>query len=93
MASAQNHRGTVTALRRTYRGEELWFPLLEQHGHTQLRRGLIACGVAPATAAGLVFFIDDQMHLERHQSESTRFNYRAVLRELDPKKVSRAIGG
>ena len=93
MGKRQELEGTVTALRRTYRGEERWFPLLEEHGHTLLRRGFIACGVSPAASAGLVFFLDDQLLLERHQSEHARVRYRAILRDLDPELVSRAIGG
>lgn len=86
----------VVQLRRTYRGEEEWFPLLHQVGHRALRQGFIAVGVTPAKAAGLVFFLDDQANLDRHQSEPSRVNYRRQLERLDRDRVaelSRAIPG
>lgn len=85
-----------SAPRHTYRGEDAWFELLEDRdvGPFRLRRALIASGLSPQVASGIVFFLDDQRRLERYQDEGTRTRYRAALRELDPKKVrARAIGG
>jgi hypothetical protein len=80
--------------RRTYAGEEAWFPLLEQHGPSALRRGLIEAGVSPQVAAGLVFFLEDQLTLAPHvQHQGTRTRYRATLAALDPSTVARAIPG
>lgn len=76
--------------RRTYAGEELWFPLLEEHGLVKLRRAFISAGVTPQVAAGLVFFLVDQLELDRQQTESTRNRYRRILAELDPAEVARA---
>jgi hypothetical protein len=56
-------------------------------GHRGLRLGLIDAGVPPSQAAGIVFFIDDQLHLDRHQSEGARKQYRKVLSGLDPEAV------
>ena len=87
-------RGDVVQLRRTYRGEEEWFPLLEELGLAQLRRGFIGTGLSPATASGLAFFLHDQVTLERHQTDTSRSRYRAILRDLEPATVrSCAIGG
>ncbi len=80
--------------RRTYRGEERWFGLLEELGHSRLRRALIESGVSAAQAGGLVFFIEDQMTLERHQDQKTRSRHRRILAGLDPGTVrSRAMPG
>jgi len=76
--------------RRTYAGEELWFPLLEDFGPSALRRGLIGVGVSPQVAGGLVWFLEDQLLLARTQTDHTRTRYRRVLAELDPAKVARA---
>ena len=76
--------------RRTYAGEEVWFPLLEEHGLVKLRRAFISAGVTPQVAAGLVFFLVDQLELDRQQTESTRNRYRRILAELDPAEVARA---
>ncbi len=88
---------TVKQLRRIYNGEDRWFPLLEELGHRRLRRGLIEAGIPASTAAGLVFFLEDQMHLDRHQAEKSRNRYRSVLNSLDPATVAdlatRAIPG
>lgn len=73
--------------RRTYRGEELWFPLLEEYGHSGLRQALIEAGQAPAVASNLVFFIEEQMTLRRHFSEPGRKRYRRLLADLDPERV------
>jgi hypothetical protein len=50
--------GTVHQLRRTYRGEEKWFALLDDLGRRSLRDAFIEAGVSPQTAMGLVFFLD-----------------------------------
>jgi hypothetical protein len=76
--------------RRYYRGEERFFPLLTELGHDGLRLGLIRRGVSPASAQGIVFFLSDQMTLDRHQHESTRVAYRAILLELDVEELRRA---
>ena len=81
----------VRQLRRTYRGEEDWFPLLEEHGHRKLRAGLIRSGVTPVVAGQLVWFLDDQRHLDRHLDKASGVRYRRILRDLDPESVSRAI--
>ncbi len=80
--------GTVTKLRRTYRGEECWFPLLDDPGPFALRRAFIGLGISPPTASGLVFFLDDQRHLDRHQDDSTRVRYRRILSTLDVARVA-----
>ena len=81
----------VRQLRRTYRGEEEWFPLLDEHGHRALRNAFIECGVSAQQANGLVFFLDDQLHLERHQDADSRRRYRRLLDGLDLGVVSSAI--
>jgi hypothetical protein len=85
------------APRRTYRGEEEWFELLDEVGHWTLRRAFIECGVSGAIAGNLVWFLEDQRRLDRHQGEGTRTKYRAILRdELDPslvREAARAIPG
>jgi hypothetical protein len=78
-------------VRRTYRGEEEWFPLLEEAGPSRLRKAFIATGVTPAVAGQLVWFLEEQLHLERHLSHRSRVSYRQVLRDLDLDKVTRAI--
>jgi len=89
--------GNVVQLRRTYRGEERWFELLDVLGHRALRNAFIAEGVSPQTAMGLVFFIDDQRHLDRHQTQQSRTRYRRQLEGLDLATVAelanRAIPG
>jgi hypothetical protein len=79
--------GNVTKLRRTYRGEEEWFGLLE-HGHRALRTAFIDVGVSPQVAAGLVFFLGDQVHLDRHQDQRSRTRYRSILSGLDRHEVA-----
>ena len=79
--------------RRHYRGEERWFPLLDELGHRRLRAAFIAAGIPAARAGALVFFLDDQRHLDRHQAEATRTRYRALLAELDPAVVRRRARG
>ena len=82
--------------RRTYRGEEKWFPLLEELRHTRLRLALIDAGVSPQVAGGIVWFIEAQQTLPRHQTGPSRTRYRQTLAELDPEQVldiGRAIPG
>lgn len=83
--------------RRTYRGEEQWFPLFQELGHRGLRQALIGAGVSAQVAGGIVWFLDDQMHLDRHQNEASRNRYRGALASLDPAQVrvlaSRSIPG
>ena len=76
--------------RRTYAGEETWFPLLEELGPSRLRRAFIRCGVSPAIAGNLVWFLEDQLVLERNSSDKSRVSYRCILRALDPVEVLRA---
>lgn len=76
--------------RRTYAGEETWFPLLEELGPSRLRRAFIRCGVSPAIAGNLVWFLEDQVSLERHFDAGTGVKYRQALRALDPVEVLRA---
>jgi hypothetical protein len=78
-----NGKAPPTQLRRRYAGEEAWFPLLEKVGHGPLRAAFIECGVEPQVAGGLVFFLEDQITLSRHQAADTRKRYRKVLRGLD----------
>lgn len=80
-------------LRRNYRGEELYFELLERVGPSRLRRAFIAAGVSARVTGNLVFFIEDQMRLERHQSHDTRTRYRAELANLDPARIARLVDG
>lgn len=75
--------------RRRYGVEEQWFPLLEDFGHAGLRMALIRAGQSPQVAGNLVWFLEDQLTLERALSQSTRTNYRGLLAELDPAKVRR----
>lgn len=79
------------APRRTFNGEEAWFPLLEEFGHRRLRAALIAGGLSAQVAGGIVWFLDDQMHLDRHQGQKSRNRYRKDLDELDPVAI-RALG-
>ncbi len=83
-------RGKIVQLRRTYRGEEEWFELLGELTPSGLRRALIAAGVRPAVAGNLVWFLEDQVMLDRHLSEQSRKNYRHQLAELDVEKVRTA---
>ncbi len=84
---------TVHQLRRTYRGEEEWFPLLDELGHRGLRNAFIGAGVSAQTAMGLVFFLDDQRNLDRHQTSNSRARYRTVLRGLDVTTVAELAAG
>lgn len=81
----------VRQLRRTFRGEEEWFPLLEEYGHRALRNAFIEAGIPAQTAMGLVFFLDDQLHLERHQTDKSRVRYRRLLSQLDLAMVTSTI--
>lgn len=76
--------------RRTYRGEEEWFDLLEKFGHATLRRALIAVGETPNVAGNLVWFLDEQVTLDRHLTDTSRTRYRRRLAELDPEGVRAA---
>lgn len=73
--------------RRTFRGEEKWFPLLEELGHRELRRALILAGLSAQVAGGVVWFLDDQLHLDRHQTQQSRTRYRDTLASLNPAEV------
>lgn len=85
---------SITKRRRTYAGEEAWFPLLDAFGPSRLRRGLIACGVTPQVAGNLVWFLEDQRDLRPlAQMANTRTRYREALAQLDPAEVARAIPG
>lgn len=82
--------------RRTYRGEEAWFELLDELGHANLRRAFIASGQTPTVAGNLVWFLDEQVSLDRHLDGKSRQRYRRCLAELDPENVrelGRAIPG
>lgn len=79
--------------RRTYRGEQEWFGLLEELGHAGLRRAFIAAGESPQVAGNLVWFLEEQVTLERHLTDTSRSRYRRVLAELDPDQVRRTIPG
>jgi hypothetical protein len=76
--------------RRTYNGEEQWFELLDELGHAHLRRAFIEAGETPAVAGNLVWFLEDQVTLDRHLSKGARHQYRGRLAELDPEKVRAA---
>jgi len=83
-----------TRRRRTYAGEEAWFELLAELGHRRLRNALIDSGLTAQVAGGIVWFLDDQVNLDRRQTNVTRVRYRRVLAELDPEEVrARAIPG
>jgi hypothetical protein len=74
--------------RHTYRGEEQWFGLLEEFGPFRLRRAFIAAGQSATIAGNLVWFLEEQVTLDRHLSEFSRNKYRDILRDkLDPGKV------
>lgn len=82
-----------TKRRRTYAGEEAWFPVLDELGHRGLRAGFIHAGVSPVVAGNLVFWLEDQARLDRHFSKEQGVQYRRILRGLDPVKVARATPG
>ena len=77
-----------TAPRRTFGAESAWFPVLDALGPRGLRRALIAAGLSPQVAGGVVWFLDDQRHLDRAQGQSTRTRYRRALDGLDPAAVA-----
>lgn len=81
----------MPATRRTYRGEEAWFGLLEEAGHPALRQAFIDCDVSPTIAGQLVWFLEEQRTVTRHLTQSSRTKYRRILERLDPEDVSRAI--
>lgn len=80
-------------LRRYYRGEELYFELLEEVGHRRLRAAFMAGGVTAQVAGGLVWFIEDQAQLDRHQDAKSRTRYRAILANLDPAHIAKLASG
>ncbi|MGA2835485.1 MAG: hypothetical protein ABSF84_02700 [Acidimicrobiales bacterium] len=82
--------GSVKQVRRTYRGEEDWFDLLDECGHRALRNAFIEVGVTAQQAMGLVFFLDDQRHLDRHQTHQSRSRHRQILAGLDIASVASA---
>src|ERR1700691_5979793 len=73
--------------RKTYREEKRWLDLVKELRPEKLRRGFIGCNVPPDVAGNLVWFLYDQVTLDRSLSESTRNRYRRKLEELDPEKV------
>lgn len=89
--------GQIRQLRRTYRGEGDWIPLLQRIGHRRLRLALIASGVSPTLAGQIVWFLDEQLHLDRHLTADSRTKYRRILDGLDIGAVAqiadRAIPG
>jgi hypothetical protein len=85
-----NGKAPRTEPRRRYGVEKEWMPLLVKMGHTKLRYGFMGAGVPPQVASGLVFFLEDQLTLERHQTDQTRTRYRKVLRDLDIEDVEEA---
>jgi hypothetical protein len=44
-------------------------------------------GLSPQVAGGIVWFLDDQRHLDRHQTDQSRVRYREALARLDPADV------
>jgi hypothetical protein len=79
------------AVRRRYGVEAEFFPLLEEFGPAQLREALIECGVKPLQAGSIVWFLEDQVNLNRRQNERTRWQYRQILKDLTPDQVRSAI--
>lgn len=76
--------------RRTYAGEEAWFPLLRDLGMRRLRGALMACGLSAVVAGNVVWWLDDQATLDRHFEHKSGVRYRDILGELDPEEVRRA---
>lgn len=81
---------TNIARRRSYRGEEEWFSLLEEVGFPALRSGFIEAGVSPTIAGNLVWFLHEQDTLDRSLSEPSRLKYRKILATLDRSAVEAA---
>ena len=96
MAIRHDEITDISKVRRVYRGEEEFFPLLAEFGHGRLRLAFLDSGISATISAGLVFFIEDQMRLDRHQTDKTRVKYRKILKSLDVEEVrslaSRPIG-
>jgi hypothetical protein len=84
------------APRRTYGCEAEFLPIFQEVGHRVMRAAFIELGVTAQLAGNLVWFLDDQVELDRHLSESTRTRLRSELAKYDPAEVlatARAIGG
>ena len=77
--------------RRSYKGEQEWFHLLDDPGHVPLRRAFIDCGISPTMAGQLVWFLEEQRSLDRHLNRTSRASYRAILEGIDHERLSRAI--
>lgn len=75
--------------RRTYAGEERWFGLLQEVGLPSLRRGFLGVGVSPTMAGQLVWFLYEQLTLDRALSGKSRSRYRDELSALDYDAVAR----
>jgi hypothetical protein len=75
--------------RRLYVGEEQWFGLLQEVGLPALRRGFLAAGVTPTVAGQLVWFLYEQLTLDRALSGTSRTRYREELERLDYDIVAR----
>jgi hypothetical protein len=82
---------SVRQLRRTYRGEEEWFALFQEHEPFEVRAGFIAAGVSPTLAGQLVWFLLEQQSLDRHLTDKSRVKYRRILADLDLDSVNSAI--
>jgi hypothetical protein len=70
-----------------------WMALVEKEGALGVRDGLIGVGVTAPQAGGIAFWLEDQRRLHRVVGSVTIWNYRKILRALDPDKVKRAILG
>jgi hypothetical protein len=75
--------------RRFYLGEERWFGLLQEVGLPALRRGFLGAGMSPTVAGQLVWFLYEQLTLDRSLSAASRRKYRDELDRLDYDIVAR----
>ena len=75
--------------RRFYVGEERWFGLLQEVGLPALRRGFIGAGASATLAGQLVWFLYEQLTLDRALSSKSRTRYREELGALDYDLVAR----
>jgi hypothetical protein len=75
--------------RRYYVGEDRWFGLLQEVGLPALRRGFLAAGVSTTIAGQLVWFLYEQLTLDRSMSSESRSRYRRELEGLDYDIVAR----